>query len=192
MSFQIESDRLLIRDIEEKDISTLLSHFSEPISKESILSYQSNKNYNLEQLKKSILEAKQPHRRRYDLAVTLKIDNTLIGNCIIGEVYPESIEAFLGWHFGSKFWGNGYATEAAKQLLFIGFALNKVKSIYADCFANNKASVRIMEKIGMTPSLNIDFFNKMRGLSYGEKKSTVRYDISREQWLKNKTENNRS
>jgi RimJ/RimL family protein N-acetyltransferase len=108
----------------------------------------------------------------------------VIGSCSITDVYPQSIEASLGWHFGSQFWGKGYATEAALAQLFIGFKLKKVASIYADCFADNKASIRVMEKIGMTPFLNIDFFNKMRALSYGENNRTVRYHISRHQWLK--------
>lgn len=184
MSFQIKTERLLIRDIREADIPVLISYYTEPIAQEYILSDQENKTYNRSKLENSIAWAKVPNRTFYDLAVTLNSNNTLIGSCSIREVYPKSIEASLGWHYGSKFWGNGYATEAAHSLLFIGFKVGKVESIYADCFAENKASIRVMEKIGMKPFLNMDFFNRMRGLSYGENKRTIRYHILRNQWLK--------
>jgi RimJ/RimL family protein N-acetyltransferase len=115
--------------------------------------------------------------------VTLKSDKTLLGSCAISNTYSESVESFIGWHYGSEFWGNGYATEAARRLLYIGFELREVSSIYADCFKSNKASIRIFEKIGMRPHMNNDPMNYLRGLFYGEfDKPTVRYRIDREDW----------
>jgi hypothetical protein len=40
-----------------------------------------------------------------------------------------------------------------------------------------------MEKIGMNSRPNLELFNEIRGWSYGESKPTVRYVISRRQWL---------
>lgn len=183
MSFQVETERLLIRDIQKEDIPILVSQCAEPISRENILSFQSDETYNRKNFENAIAWAKAPRRLYYTLAVTLKSDNTLIGSCNINNVFPESIETIIGWHYGHEFRGNGYATETARQLLYIGFELNEVTSIYADCFVNNKASIRIFEKIGMSPHLNFGLFNLIRGLSYGENKPTVRYYISRNQWL---------
>jgi [ribosomal protein S5]-alanine N-acetyltransferase len=111
-----------------------------------------------------------------------KSDRALIGSCSIANARRESIEAALGWHYGRRYWGNGYATEAARALLYIGFELHRAAEIYADCFADNAASIRIMEKIGMTSRPNLRLFDQIRGWSYGEKRPTVRYTISRNEW----------
>lgn len=104
-------------------------------------------------------------------------------SCTISNVTPKSREIVIGWHFGHEFGGNGYATEAAAELLRIGFELHNVSEIHADCFAGNRASIRIMEKIGMTSRPYLELFNVIRGWSYGEHKPSVRYVISRWDWM---------
>lgn len=182
MSFEIETERLRLRDVREKDIPVLLSQFAEPAAQRSILSSQGNKDYNQRGLENAIAWGRMSPREYYVLAVELRSDKTLIGSCNISNVKPESIETHLGWHYGSKYWGNGYATEAARALLYIGFRLGNVSGIYADCFADNKASVRIMEKIGMHSSWKLRLFNTVRGWSYGERRPAVRYTISKEEF----------
>jgi RimJ/RimL family protein N-acetyltransferase len=137
------------------------------------------KNY----LTKAISEANCPQRHHYVLSVRLKANQTLIGTCSITEVKPKAVATNVGWHFGSSYWGNGYATEAARALLFIGFAMGDVAEIFADCFADNRASIRIMEKIGMKTNRRLGLFDQIRGWSYGENKPVVRYLISKQQWL---------
>jgi [ribosomal protein S5]-alanine N-acetyltransferase len=183
MSFQIKTNRLIIRNVQKSDLPILMRQSAELEARSGILSYQADENYNRRILLEAIAEAKSPQRANYTLSVTLKTNQNLIGSCMISKVKPDSIETSLGWHYGCKYWGNGYATEAARVLLFIGFELNNVSEIYADCFCDNKASIRIMEKIGMKTQPNLNLFNKIRGLSYGEHRLTVRYIISRKQWL---------
>ncbi|MEP6903170.1 MAG: GNAT family N-acetyltransferase [Actinomycetota bacterium] len=183
MSFQIETERLIIRDVREDDMPILIAQSAEPDGRKNILSYQADETYNKQALKNAIAWAKIPQREYYMLSVTLKTDQTLIGSCTIINARPECFETAVGWHYGSKYWGNGYATEVARELLYIGFELNEVNEIYADCFIENKASIRIMEKIGMSSSWNLGLFNMLRGWSYGESKPTVRYIISRNEWL---------
>lgn len=188
MSFQIETKRLLLRDVRMEDMPVLLAQAAEPEGRSGILSYQADEIYNRKYFIKAIAEAKFPKRENYNLSVTLKNEKpgtrrTLIGNCMIHNAGPGSIETSIGWHYGSRYWGNGYATEAARALLYIGFELNKVTEIFADCFADNLASIRVMEKIGMTTRPNLGLLNQIRGWSYGENRSSVRYIISRNQWL---------
>lgn len=185
MSFQIETERLILRDIVEDDIPTLIAQYAEPEAKSSILSSQYDSTYNHNQLQNAIAWAKQPHRQYWKLSVILKRDSVLIGLCSLNNVIPKSnTPANIGWHYGNRYRGNGYATEAARKLLYIGFHLYKVNYIYADCFADNKASIRIMEKIGMKPHLNFFLINIARAISYGESKQTVRYGLSSQEWLR--------
>ena len=185
MSFQRETERLIIRDIREDDIPILIKQFAEPEAQENILSYQSGEVHNRKIFAAAMEWAKHPQREYFNLSVIRKEDESLIGSCTISHVRSESFETGIGWHFGHQYRGNGYATEAARELLYIGFMLNEVSEIYADCFVGNKASIRIMEKIGMHSGWNLALFNTIRGWSYGENNPTVRYIISRQQWLEN-------
>lgn len=182
MSFQIETGRLILRDVREADLQTLLAQAREPEARKGILSFQANELYNRNYLEKAISEARFSMREHYALAVELKSGGELIGTCNITSVRRDSIETNIGWHYGSKFWNRGFATEAARALLYIGFEIGKVKEIFADCFADNLASIRVMEKIGMTTRPVLNLFNALRGISYGEQRAAVRYVITRDEW----------
>ncbi|NEM98504.1 GNAT family N-acetyltransferase [Pontibacter burrus] len=56
----------------------------------------------------------------------------------------------LGYRFIKRFWGNGYATEAAEASIDFGFEQLKLKDIYAMVDVNNGASRRVLEKVGLT------------------------------------------
>ncbi|MEZ5429215.1 MAG: GNAT family N-acetyltransferase [Pyrinomonadaceae bacterium] len=183
MSFQIETERLIIRDLRRRDIPTLLAQSGEREARRNILHHHADETYNRRVFENAILWAKCPQRAYYTLSVVLKSKPVLIGSCMISDVRPESVETSIGWHYGHEFRGNGYATEAARCLLRIGFEMNEVSEIYADCFADNPASIRIMEKIGMRSDWKLDLLSTIRGWSYGENRPIIRYNITKWQWL---------
>jgi RimJ/RimL family protein N-acetyltransferase len=57
--------------------------------------------------------------------------------------------AELGYWIAVPFWGMGYATEAARAVVEFGFASLGLHRIHAHYFAENRASGRVLEKIGM-------------------------------------------
>jgi RimJ/RimL family protein N-acetyltransferase len=60
---------------------------------------------------------------------------------------PEEIE--LGYRLRKAAWGNGYATEGSRALVAKGFMELGVKRVSANALATNKASIRVMEKVGL-------------------------------------------
>lgn len=57
----------------------------------------------------------------------------------------------IGYWVGKPYWGNGYATEAIKQMVSYGFAnLPEVTRITARTFWANQGSRRALEKAGFT------------------------------------------
>ena len=66
----------------------------------------------------------------------------------------------VGYRLIKKFWGKGFATEAAKASIIYGFEKLNLTDIYADADTNNLASKRILEKIGLKyiQSFNDDGF----------------------------------
>ncbi|MEM9548395.1 MAG: GNAT family N-acetyltransferase [Bacteroidota bacterium] len=55
----------------------------------------------------------------------------------------------LGFRFFEKYWGKGYATESAKASLAVGFLDLNINEIIGRAAVDNKASIRVLEKIGM-------------------------------------------
>jgi ribosomal-protein-alanine N-acetyltransferase len=62
---------------------------------------------------------------------------------------PQHQHAELGYWIGVPYWGNGYATEAARELLRYGFENLGFHRIFASHFKDNTASGRILKKLGM-------------------------------------------
>lgn len=58
-------------------------------------------------------------------------------------------QAELGWALDPARTGCGYATEAVRALLRVCFVDLGVRRVVATCFADNTASWRLMERVGM-------------------------------------------
>jgi RimJ/RimL family protein N-acetyltransferase len=63
---------------------------------------------------------------------------------------PEVLPAVeIGWRFSQASWGNGYAGEAATAALSFGVDALGITDIVSICQIENRASARIMQKLGM-------------------------------------------
>ena len=81
--------------------------------------------------------------------VELKATGEIIGNVSVMTLLKKHLTAELGYCYGSKFWGNGYATEALRTV--IEYLLNDcgLYLVEARHISGNPASGRVMEKAGM-------------------------------------------
>jgi RimJ/RimL family protein N-acetyltransferase len=115
------------------------------------------------------LTADASDRERFDesflrperLAVTLiiELDGNVIGDLMFkdepawaqAEVADQAAgtQAELGWVLDPAHTGHGYATEAVTEMLRLGFEEIGLRRIVAYCFADNEASWRLMERVGM-------------------------------------------
>jgi len=82
------------------------------------------------------------------LAITLRSDARQIGGIGL-RIEPQHQHAELGYWLGVAYWGRGYATEAAREMLRYGFEELRLHRIFAMHFKHNAASGRILKKIGM-------------------------------------------
>ena len=82
-------------------------------------------------------------------AVILKETDEYLGWCGL-KYTPELDEFDIGYRLMKKFWGFGYATEAAQACLELGFKQFGMKTIVGRARPENAASVRVLEKIGLT------------------------------------------
>jgi RimJ/RimL family protein N-acetyltransferase len=82
------------------------------------------------------------------LAIALRSDGRQIGGIGL-RLEPQHQHAELGYWLGVPYWGQGYATEAAREMLRYGFEDLGMHRIFASHFKHNLASGRILKKLGM-------------------------------------------
>ena len=82
------------------------------------------------------------------LAITLRADGRQIGGVGLRVDEPHQ-HAELGYWLGVPYWGQGYATEAGREMLRYGFERLGLHRIFASHFGHNPASGGVLRKLGM-------------------------------------------
>lgn len=86
-------------------------------------------------------------------AVELLATGELIGMTGLHPLQIEGIiegEVEIGWRLHQRFWGQGYATEAARVCQAHARTELGTKTLYAVASEANRSSLQVMEKLGMT------------------------------------------
>lgn len=83
----------------------------------------------------------------YGWAVTL--GGEVIGSIGLFDIDHDSETCELGYSIGSRWWGNGYGTEAAKAVVDFAILRLFAHRVQATHHPDNIASKRVLEKIGM-------------------------------------------
>ena len=92
-------------------------------------------------------QEEQP-RRRFQLAVVLAAEDRLIGSCGLRRNPQEDQAADLGYELNPDYWGQGYATAAARAMVNFGFQELGLQRIAAWCLADNAAAARVLARLG--------------------------------------------
>lgn len=82
-------------------------------------------------------------------AFAVTVDDRAIGSISVfrGEnIHRRTAE--LGYYIAEEYWGKGVMTDAVKQICEYVFNNSDIIRIYAEPFADNKASCRVLEKAG--------------------------------------------
>lgn len=76
-------------------------------------------------------------------------DAELIGFCGFGDGFPPDVE--MGWRLRPEYWGQGLATEIARAVMDYGWQRFRFDRLVSVIHPENKASIRVAEKLGMAP-----------------------------------------
>ena len=148
---EITTERLLLREFEEADWPAVLAYQSHP----DYLRYYRWPG-RAEQEARSFVRMlmgyreEQP-RAKFQLAIVLRDSGEMIGNCGIRRAAPDEPEAELGYELAPWHWRRGYATEATGAMLHFAFRELRLHRVFAQCIADNTASARVLERLGMQP-----------------------------------------
>ena len=148
---KIVTERLILREFVEADWERVLEYQSDPLY---LRYYEWTERDRTPEAVQEFVgwfldNQKQNPRIKFQLAVTLKSNNLLIGNCGVRMDTSDSVEADIGYELDPKHWNHGYATEATHAIVDFGFSHFGVHRIWANCVAENLGSVHVLEKLGM-------------------------------------------
>ena len=144
---RLETERLVLRPFEESDAPAILAIMNDPeVTYNLLISPTFSEEDVAESIKKR--NAAIENRERYALAVVLKETDLPIGACTIMNVSWDHLHAELVYYLGKPYWGKGYMTEAARRMIQFGFEGLGLERISVGCFARNKASAHVIEKLG--------------------------------------------
>ena len=140
----IQTERLLIQPLSDADENEILTIFrDENVQKTYMLpDFQSE-----EAMKNLFLRLVALSRAENHFVRGIYLENTLIGFLNDADMRGNTIE--LGYVITPKHWGKGYMTEALSAVLEY-LLQNGYDEVRTGAFAENLASVRVMEKCGMT------------------------------------------
>ena len=147
MDVVFETDRLLFRRFTEDDAPLLYDLNLDP----EVIRYTHDPLTDVEHARKVLKEVILPQYILYDhgrWAVHLRFGLEFIGWCGL-KYLTETNEVDLGYRFKKNFWGNGYATEAARACIKYGFAMLNLGRIVGRALPANLASIKVLEKSGM-------------------------------------------
>ena len=175
---QIFTERLILRDFVAADWPAVLAYQRDP----RYLQYYAWTDRTPEDAQRFVqLFVDQQHeqpRRKFQLAIVLQDTQRLIGNCGIRKAAAAAHEADIGYELAPDEWGHGYATEAARAIVHFGFTELKLHRITAWCVADNAASARVLEKLGLMLE------GRLREKEYFKDRwwDTLLYAILKDEW----------
>ena len=107
----------------------------------------------------------------------LRVENAWAQRDVAGRAHPTQAE--LGWVLDPSHTGQGYATEAVRELIRHCFEDLGVHRVIANCALDNERSWRLMERVGMRRELHAVRDSLHRS---GRWLDTLGYAILREEW----------
>lgn len=81
-------------------------------------------------------------------------DAQYLGFCGL-KFHPETEETDLGYRLDRRFWGNGYATEAAQVCITYAFTSLKLPFLVGNVHPANEPSKRVLRRLGFVPDQQI-------------------------------------
>jgi ribosomal-protein-alanine N-acetyltransferase len=146
----IETRRLILRLMDENDFTAMLRIFTDT----NVMKSFDMPVFSPSQMK-AWIHRNLDHQKKYGyglFAVILKCNQELIGDCGLEHTTFEDKPCVeIGYDLLSKYWNQGYATEAAKAVKKYAIAKLSIDlaSLCSFIRKNNVASQRVSDKIGM-------------------------------------------
>lgn len=160
MKILVETERLILRELEYTDENDLFEMDSDP---EVHLFIENNPVKSIEEITKVIEMLKKQYKENgiARWAVIDKLTNECIGWSGL-KYFNQPLNKHnnfyeLGYRFKKKHWGKGFATESSIAILDYGFANLNVDKIFAITHPKNANSKKVLSKLGFEFQETFDY-----------------------------------
>jgi [ribosomal protein S5]-alanine N-acetyltransferase len=162
--FPIETERLVVRPLEERDAVELHELYSDAQAMQ----------YLVDRVPSTLDESREWVRAKIDLherdglslwAVVERDTESVVGDAgLQWEEIDGERELDLGVRVVRRCWGRGYATEVSRALIDAAFADVRVPRLTAQTDTRNAAARRVLESLGMRYEREIDWQGRAMAL----------------------------
>ena len=156
-----ETERLIIKPIDIKDKPDLFS-MCEDLNVWTYLGGFNTANFNRKNIENlENLESRLPDFNRW--IIRNKTNNIFLGYLVLG-THHDGDDIELSYLLLSKYWGNGYALEAAREIIRYAFNERKLNRLVAETQSANLVSCKLLEKLGFRKVKELTRFNAEQSL----------------------------
>jgi ribosomal-protein-alanine N-acetyltransferase len=147
LNLPIGTARLTLRDFVKSDFDAIHAYSSDPRVTKFLFFGPRDLDSTADYLEGLLASQEEMPRTRFELAVAETGSGRVIGACDLSMIERNVVD--LGYMLGLADWGKGYATEIALALVDAAFFDLRADRIISTVDVNNRASIRVLEKIGM-------------------------------------------
>lgn len=177
----IETERLMLRPFRKSDLEDVAAYLALP----DVQRYLDWKARDKEEAK-SALEAMIREQRMHrpgdaiSLAIIRKGDNKLIGHISLRWVDATAGQAEIRFIVSPDARRNGYAREAARAVLDLGFEELGMHRVFARCSARNEPSAKLLRHLGM----RLEAHYREHALFQGEWDEELHFAVLDREWVR--------
>jgi ribosomal-protein-alanine N-acetyltransferase len=147
LTLPLRTERLNLREFVGEDFDAVHAYSSDPRVTRYLFFGPRDRDSTADYLEGLLESQRETPRTRFELAVEELASGRLIGACDLSLIERNVVD--LGYMLGAQDWGKGYATEIALALIDAAFFDLRADRVISTVDVNNKASIRVLEKIGM-------------------------------------------
>ncbi|WP_434450860.1 GNAT family N-acetyltransferase [Lentzea sp. E54] len=149
-AYPLKTDRLLLRPFQLEDLDDFHAYRSRADVNRYLYTETATRDECAELLAKLVNDHElTSDGQRLSLAVHLPEAGKVIGGVVLKWLSEKDRQGEIGYTLNPGFEGHGYATEAARAMLKLGFEDLGLHRIIAQCDPRNEPSWRLMERLGM-------------------------------------------
>ncbi len=148
----MQTPRLILREFKTEDVDALAEILSDP----EVMKFSSKGPFSKEDTSNFIAWSMESYKNcgYGQWAVIERKTGALIGLCGLSHTDMNGQpEVEIGYRIAQDRWGKGLASEAAAEVLRLGFEKHRLASIIAIVSTEHAASIRVAEKIGFSDYL---------------------------------------
>jgi RimJ/RimL family protein N-acetyltransferase len=175
----IETERLLLMGFEKTDLDAVMAYYALP-EVQRYLDWKARDRVECKAALDAMCEQRRLHRPgdMITLAAVRQSDDSLIGQVSLRWTDATAAQAELRFVFNPLYRRQGYATEAVRAALDLGFDEYHFHRVFARCGAKNQASARLMKGLGM----RLEAHYREHALFQGEWDEELHFAILDREW----------